>query len=261
MKESMNTIKLILIFLISMPVFNVKADSYFGTLRGENIIELKSPFDGIIEQNLLMDGSVHENVSPLKITSLELESKKKILILKKNTLSLRASRLLNEYNSAKNYYERGFISGSELNEKHDAIDEARISLQELEIELSALTKKLELGCPVIKNKFIIRQFYTVDKQIVNTGDRIVSIETVDNYFVDIKFDPVSMTGRIQDKDIKFKSLVTGQTGKAVVLKVSNPVDNNNTQGAKIASLLIKPDDIDLSQLIDTVFEIEIHDKD
>lgn len=256
----MNTIKFILLFLISAPIFEADAETYFGTLRGEKIIELKSPFSGVIEHNLTIDGRVNENSSPLKIKSLELESKMEILTLKINTLNSKISRLMYEYENAQTHYNKGFISNAELNEKKDAISEAKISLQELKIELTALKKMLEMGTPVISNKFLIRQFYTVDKQIVNAGDNIVSVEIIDDFYVDIKFDPVTLKGRLQDKDITVRSLVTGQTGKAAVFKISNPVDNNNTQGSKIASLIIKADEIDLSQLLDTVFEIEINDR-
>lgn len=256
----MNTIRLILLFLISTPVFDAIAETYFGTLRGEKIIELKSPFSGIIEHNLPVDGRVNENSSPLKIKSLELESKMEILTLKINTLNSKLSRLIYEYKNAQTYYDKGFISNYELNEKKDAISEAKISLQELKIELSALKKTLEMGTPVIANKYLIRQFHTVDRQIVNAGDHIVSVEIVDNFYIDIKFDPVTSKGRLQDKEITVRSLVTGQTGKADVFKISNPVDNNNTQGSKIASLVIKADEIDLPQLLDTVFEVEINDR-
>ncbi|EEP9438951.1 hypothetical protein HCO87_003810, partial [Salmonella enterica subsp. enterica serovar Reading] len=111
-----------------------------------------------------------------------------------------------------------------------------------------------------KKKYLIREYYTVNNQVVNSGDRLVSIETVDNFFIDIKFDPVSMKGKIQDKEISVKSLVTGRTGKAFVVKVSNPVDNKNTHGSKVASLRVTTDSSDLPQLLDTVFEVNIYDK-
>ncbi|EAA3133235.1 TPA: hypothetical protein H2W70_004540 [Salmonella enterica] len=256
----MNTIRLILLFLISSPVFNVAADTYYGTLRGENLIELKSPYSGVVEHNLKVDGNVKKNISPLIIKSIELESKKEIINLKINTLSAKISRLMNEYKSAQNSYEKGFTSGIELNQKKDAINEAEISLRELKIELTALEKVLEMGNPTIHRKFLVRQFHTADKQLVNAGDRTVSIEIIDNLYIDFKFDPVTIKGRIQDKDITVKSLVTGHKSKAIVSSVSNSVSNNNTQGAKVASLLIKTEEIDLTQLLDTVFEIHINDK-
>jgi len=260
MKESMSSTKLILVFLISILSFNVRADIFYGTLRGESIIELKSPFTGVIKHNLSIDGSVHENISPVTIKSYELESKKEILNIKIKTLKAKITRLANEYKGAKSSYERGFISRSELYEKQDAINEAKIMLQELKIERSALMYMLELGEPIINKKYLIREYYTVNNQVVNSGDRVVSIETVDNFFIDIKYDPVSMKGRIQDKEINVKSLVTGRVGKAIVYKVSNPVDNTNTHGSKIASLLVTADSLDLPQLLDTVFEVNVYDK-
>ncbi|EFO7115706.1 hypothetical protein ACNUY4_004456 [Salmonella enterica] len=256
----MISMKLILVSLISIFSYNVKADTFYGTLRGENIIELKSPFSGVIKHNLSIDGAVHENISPVTIKSYELESKKQILSIKINTLKTKVTRLSNEYNGAKSSYERGFISRSELYQKQDAINEAQIMLQELKIEYSGLMNMLELGEPIIKKKYLIREYYTVNNQVVNSGDRLVSIETVDNFFIDIKFDPVSMKGKIQDKEISVKSLVTGRTGKAFVFKVSNPVDNKNTHGSKVASLRVTTDSSDLPQLLDTVFEVNIYDK-
>lgn len=252
-------IKLILLFLTSIPVFNATADTYFGTLRGENLIELKSPYAGMVEHNLTVDDRVNDHVAPLTIKSIELESKKEILNLKIATLSSKISRLQNEYRNAQKSYAKGFTSGTELNDKSDDINEAMISLQELKIELTALQKMLEMGNPVISRKFMVRQFHAIDKQIVNAGDRLVSIELVDNFYIDFKFDPVTIKGRIQDKQIKVKSLVTGQTANALVASVSNALNNNNTQGSKVASLLIKTDKIELSQLLDTVFEIEVND--
>ncbi|EGB2672746.1 hypothetical protein H7C69_003713 [Escherichia coli] len=141
----MNTIKLILLFLISVPAFDATAEIYYGTLRGEKIIELKSPFSGVIENMLTIDGKINENSSPVKIKSLELESKVEILIIKINTLKSKLSRLMNEYKTAQIHYDKGFISNAELNERKDAISEAEISLQELKIELTALKKRLIWG--------------------------------------------------------------------------------------------------------------------
>lgn len=252
-------IRLILLFLTSMPVFKATADTYFGTLRGENLIELKSPYAGVVEHKLTVDDRVNDHVAPLTIKSIELESRREILKLKIDTLSSKLSRLQNEYKNAQQSFEKGFTSGTELNSKHDAINEARISLQELKIELSALQKMLEMGNPVISKKFMVRQFHVVDKQIVNAGDSLVSVELVDNFYIDFKFDPVTIKGRIQDKQITVKSLVTGETANALVSGVSHVVNNNNTQGSKVASLLIKTDKIELSQLLDTVFEVEVND--
>ncbi|EEP9439003.1 hypothetical protein HCO87_003897, partial [Salmonella enterica subsp. enterica serovar Reading] len=145
----MISMKLILVSLISIFSYNVKADTFYGTLRGENIIELKSPFSGVIKHNLSIDGTVHENISPVTIKSYELESKKQILSIKINTLKTKVTRLSNEYNGAKSSYERGFISRSELYQKQDAINEAQIMLQELKIEYSGLMNMLELGEPII----------------------------------------------------------------------------------------------------------------
>ncbi|MFQ6246874.1 hypothetical protein ACLMPP_20675 [Yersinia enterocolitica] len=256
----MNLIKFILVFLISLPIFDSRADTFYGTLRGEDSIEIKSPYSGVVKHLLPKESGIYKNESPISVESYELNSKKSILKIKIENLKSKFNRLQKEYNNTREAYKKGFVSLSSVNEKEDAIKEEKINLEELNIELTALENMLQLGKPVIAKKFIVRQFYAVDKQVVNAGDNIVRVETIDNFLIDIKYDPVAMKGRIQDKEIKFKSLVTGVSGKAIVLKITNPKDNDNTQGAKIASLLLSTESGDLYQLLDTVFEITIHDK-
>lgn len=244
-----------------MPAFESCAVTYYGTLRGGEVIDIKSPYSGIIKHQLPEDGQVYKNESPICIESYELNSKKSILKIKIENLKSKIHRLQMEYDNIVEDYKKGFVSLSSVNEKEYVLKEEKINLEELKIELKALENTLALGNPVISGKFIIRQFYTVDKQVVNAGDNIVRVETLDKFLIDIKFDPVAVKGRIQDKDIKFKSLVTGASGKAIVMRVSNPKDNDNTQGAQIASLLLTTEVGNIYQLLDTVFEITIHDKD
>ncbi|HBA7004130.1 TPA: hypothetical protein J1184_004746 [Escherichia coli] len=256
----MSLTKFILTSLISLSAFSSYADTFYGTLRGEKSIEIKSPYTGVVKHLLHKEGGIYENESPINIESYELNSKVSILKIKIKNLRTKIIRLQRDYANSQNAYKKGFVSQSSINEKEDAIKNEQINLEELNIELNALKNTLQLGKPIIANKFIIRQFYAIDKQVVNTGDNLVRVETIDNFLVDIKYDPVAMKGRIQDKEIIFKSLVTNTSGKAVVVNIMNPKDNDNTQGAKIASLLLSTDSDDLYQLLDTIFEIKINDK-
>lgn len=232
---------------------------FYGVLRGGGAIDIKSSYNGVAKHLMVKDEGVHENESPIMVESFEINAKINILKIKIKNIKSRIKRFKREYANIIESYNKGFISLSGVNEKEDAIKEAMVNLEELNIELAALENTLKSGKIFIAKKFIIRQFYVADNQVVNAGDNIVNIETVDKYLVDIKYDPVTIKGRIQDKEIKFKSLVTGDSGKATVLTITTPKDNDNTQGAKIASLLISPEGADLHQLLDTVFEITIND--
>ncbi|CAD6104459.1 hypothetical protein [Escherichia coli] len=252
--------KFILAFLISFTAFYSHADTFYGTLRGGGSIDIKSPYNGVVRQYLFEEGKIYTNDSPVSIESYELNSKESILKIKIKNLKSKIVRLQRDYANSVESYKKGFVSLASLNEKDDAIKHEKINLEELSLELNALKNILKLGKPVITGKFIIRQFYISNEQLVNAGENIVRIEKIDKYLVDIKYDPVAMNGRIQDKDITFKSLVTNAKGKATVLSITNPKDNDNTQGAKIATLLLFSSSDDFHQLLDTVFEITVHDK-
>ncbi|MEB0968001.1 hypothetical protein VC899_22840 [Citrobacter braakii] len=254
----MTIIRPILAFLISLTLFPVHADIYYGTLRGVNLLELKSPYNGVVNLIQSKNEGFYFNESPFKIESYELESKKKILQLKINNLKSRISRLERDYEDTKKSFSLGYVSRSEMDVKEDTFKEATINLQELHLELNALESTLELGHPVINTKFIIRDIYAMDNQVVNTGDAILRLENIDDFLIDIKYDPVTLTGRIQDKKILVKSLVTGTSYEAFASKVSSSGDNS-FHGSKIASLMIKEHSEDLVNLLDSVFEVHIID--
>ena len=252
--------KYIFTSLISFTTCYSHADTFYGTLRGERTIEIKSPYNGVVHQHLYKEGEIYTDASPVSIESYELNSKKSILNIKIKNLNSKILRLEKDYANTLKSYNKGFVALYNVNEKEDAIKNEKINLEELNIELKALKNTLQLGKPLITGKFIIRQFYATDKQVVNAGDNIMRVENVDNFLMDIKYDPVTLKGRIQDKEITFNSLVSNAKGKAAVLSITNPKENDNTQGAKVATLMLCTDSNDLYQLLDTVFEITIHDK-
>lgn len=254
----MNIIKHILVFLISSVILPTYAGDYYGTLRGINTLELKSPYNGVVKITPSKKEGVYSNEPPFVVESYELESRKNVLKIKINNIESKISRLKRNFDNAKKSFSLGYISRSEMEAANDDLNEASINLKELHLELEALERTLQLGSPVINTKFIIRDIYVMNNQVVNTGDAILKLENIDKFIIDIKYDPVTMKGRIQDKKISVKSLVTGAEFEAIAGKVSTAGDSS-FHGSKIASLMLKEHSEELVQFLDTVFEVHIDD--
>lgn len=232
-----------------------------GLLRGDETIQYKSPYSGIITLYQKSVGDVEKNKKLFDLKNYEYSAKIEILKIKINRLRKKGYNLTDSYNSAKMAYEAGFISLRELQGKNDEVNENEISIKELTTELESLENQLSFGNVRVDGKFIIRDVFVSDKQNVNAGDNIIKIETLNRYHVDIKYDPISINGRIQDKNIKYRSLIDGKTGTGKVVKVMNANNDINsvTHGLKIASVVIHNSDTDISYLLDTAFEIIIDD--
>ena len=254
----MNIIKLIFIYLTSLATFNVYANSYFGTLRGVSSMELKSPYNGVVKILESDKEKVYFNEPPFIIESYELESKKNIIKIKIDNSKAKIKRLERDFQSARKSFELGYLSRSDMDAKKDAFTEATINMEELNIELNALERIIELGKPIMNFRFIIRDVYTLNNQVVNAGDTILRMENVDRFMIDVKYDPVALSGRIQDKKITVKSLVTGEVHNASVEKIYTSGDNA-FHGSKMVSIMLEKNSEDLVQLLDTVFEVRIND--
>lgn len=91
----------------------------------------------------------------------------------------------------------------------------------------------------------------------------MSVELLDNFYIDVKFDPVSITGNIRDKRIRYRSLVNSLMGAATVVKniraSGESTQGEDTSGLRSITLLIDGDRNELSNLLDTAFEIIIDD--
>lgn len=221
-------------------------------------MELKSPYNGVVKIFESNNEKTFFNEPPFIIESYELESKINIIKIKINNSKAKIKRLERDYKSAKKSFELGYVSRSDLDAKKDAFTEAAINIEELNIELNALERILELGKPIMNFRYIIRDVYSLNNQVVNTGDTILKIENVDKFMVDVKYDPVALSGRVQDKTITVKSLVTGEVFNASVDKIYTSGDNAY-HGSKMVSILLERNSEDLVQLLDTVFEVRISD--
>ncbi|HBA7372381.1 TPA: aatB domain protein, partial [Escherichia coli] len=108
--------------------------------------------------------------------------------------------------------------------------------------------------------FIIRNIFVNNEQYVNSGDDIVDIELLDQFFIDVKIDPVSLHGNIKEKKIEYRSLVNGLSGFASVIRVTRTTESgqdDKSSGLRVVTLNITGDHKKLSELLDTAFEIEI----
>lgn len=258
----MNLRKLICISLISFFSCCVNATNYYGVLRGDEIIQYKSPYNGIISLHVENAGDIGENRLLFTVDSFEINAKIGTIRLKLNRYRNKLKRAKQSYVNFKNSYNDGFISHNELLDKQDAVSEVEVNIKELETELNTLEMLKELGNVEYKDSFIIRDISVTNHQPVNTGDSILKIESLKNYYIDIKFDPVQIKHKLLNEIVNLVSLVNGYKLKGRVVKISNaPSDNNvGIRGLKTASIILEKGDEDITSLIDTAFEVTIDDK-
>lgn len=256
----MNIKKLSCFLLISLFHCNSYGVSYYGVLRGSQVVQYKSPYNGIVDLNGNNTGDIGNNRVLFSIKNIDYISKIEILDLKIERAKQKRKRFSENLNELNNAYKAGFISLNEYNAKQDEIKDIDVTIKEYITERESLQQTLNLGTVAINNKFSIQEIDVENKQYVNSGDVIMKIELLDNYHVDIKFDPVALTGRIHDKKITFRSLVTNLHGTGKVYKVSNfNSSGTNTYGLKVASISIEDTTKELYTLLDTAFEINISD--
>ncbi|HBA8925453.1 TPA: hypothetical protein J1246_004943, partial [Escherichia coli] len=107
----------------------------------------------------------------------------------------------------------------------------------------------------------VRDISVSNRQYVNSGDSLMNIELLDNFFVDVKIDPVVFQGNIKNKNIDYLSLVGNITGKATLVRVSGIIDNTGSKasGMRMVTLLIHGERSILQPLLDTAFEIKFND--
>ncbi|OKU81217.1 hypothetical protein AWJ24_09215 [Escherichia coli] len=224
-------------------------------------MQYKSPYNGVVNLNSSRVGEIGESKTLFTVDNYEYLSKVDILRLKIQTLNEKRKRLSESLEYMRGSYISGFLSKNEFYEKKEEIKELDVSMKEYNAELKSIRNMINLGKIEVKSRFMISDIAVNNNQYVNSGDYIMQVELLNQYLVDIKYDPVSIKGRLQDKKIKFKSLVAGISGEGKVLKISNTNsrDNSNTYGLKIASIAINSSVYDMSSLLDTAFEITIND--
>ena len=171
------------------------------------------------------------------------------------------SQLLQDYKIIRNSYRNGFSSKNDVRNIEAQIDESRVSLKSLQFEKENIRNYLVLGRPVIKDTFLIREIYVRDNQFVSAGDDIMSVELLNNFFIDIKIDPVSFPKNIDKLKFSYSSLVDNFHGTASLVKNTKLVNNSEGQasGLRILTILINGNKDRLLELLDTAFKVEIND--
>lgn len=254
----MNITKFIFLLLISLS-FEATANPYFGVLRGNKQIVYKSVFPGVLFLNMSQNGLISKDDTLYRIESYEYIAKLKSLKLKRNSEKQKQARVLKSLNAANNEIEKGFISRNELDEIKDKASDLSLYINELDSEIRNIELLLSMNSPEIKSEYIVRNVYANNGDYVKSGDNIIKIETLDSYHLDIKFDPSSINGNIKNKDIYVRSLVNDFSSKAIVSGIYTPENSGGVFGLKIASLRIISNANDLSELLDTTFEVIIND--
>ncbi|EOU6806921.1 hypothetical protein ACN6XO_004799 [Escherichia coli] len=256
-----NITSFILILLINLFPCALHAEVYYGILRGSESILYKSPYSGFIDINNLKEGDILENENIFTIHNYEYDNKKKILSLQIKKEEKQRKRLKRQLKDSFFAYQNGFLSHNDLANYEDKLDDIELSLIGLRSDLNTLDNVLQLGKVNIDRPFIVRDIGVTNRQYVNSGDSLINIELLDNFFVDIKIDPVVFKGNIKNKNVNYVSMVGNVTGKASVVRISSVIDNagSKASGMRMVTLLIHGERNTLQSLLDTAFKIEFYD--
>ena len=189
----------------------------------------------------------------------EYTAKKDIVVMKRDMEEKKLARLKGVKTHSISMFSKGLISRESLHDIDEKISNAELTIMGLDIESKNLEQLLKLSSPFLHTPFIIRNIFVTNEQYVNAGDDIMVVELLDYFYIDVKFDPVSITGNIRDKRIRYRSLVNSLMGSATVVKniraSGESTQGEDTSGLRIITLLIDGDQNELSNLLDTAFEI------
>ncbi|HGV3598628.1 TPA: dispersin export-associated protein AatB, partial [Escherichia coli] len=250
-------------FCSTFPIKGV-CDNYYGVLHGSKNVKYKSPFAGVVILEDMIEGNVVTGERKLfSVLNHEYTAKKDIVVMKRDMEEKKLARLKGVKTHSTSMFSKGLISRESLHDIDEKISNAELTIMGLDIESKNLEQLLKLSSPFLHTPFIIRNIFVTNEQYVNAGDDIMVVELLDDFYIDVKFDPVSITGNIRDKRIRYRSLVNSLMGSATVVKniraSGESTQGEDTSGLRIITLLIDGDRNELSNLLDTAFEIIIDD--
>ncbi|HFM4729809.1 TPA: dispersin export-associated protein AatB [Escherichia coli] len=260
----LNIIVYIIIFFCSTFPIKGVCDNYYGVLHGSKNVKYKSPFAGVVILEDMIEGNVVTGERKLfSVLNHEYTAKKDIVVMKRDMEEKKLARLKGVKTHSTSMFSKGLISRESLHDIDEKISNAELTIMGLDIESKNLEQLLKLSSPFLHTPFIIRNIFVTNEQYVNAGDDIMVVELLDDFYIDVKFDPVSITGNIRDKRIRYRSLVNSLMGSATVVKniraSGESTQGEDTSGLRIITLLIDGDRNELSNLLDTAFEIIIDD--
>jgi hypothetical protein len=231
--------------------------SWYGILRGDTIIDYKSPVNGIVDSLKCTLGVDQNNTEIFKITSIDGVHKKEILELKINKARDEYKKYKKDYMNANHAFNEGLIAKNELDDIRRKMRDAIINLKEIESDIEKFNYINNLSNPYIKGRFVCQDVFVSQNSYVNSGDLIMKIEMIDRYRIEIKYDPV--TTNLKNRTIRYRSLVNNSTGNAKLIATKNLKDNSSMGGLKSAIIELEHNGELYPELLDTAFEITLHD--
>ncbi|HAX5210225.1 TPA: HlyD family secretion protein [Escherichia coli] len=225
-------------------------------------MHFKSPYPGIVALPDLEEGEIKHNINLFNVINEEYEAKKNLVEKKIKIEYNKKKQLQNTYHEERRAWEAGYISEDDLRETEEKINALDISLDSLNIEKNNTETLLRLASPLIPSYFIVRNIVVSNGQYVNAGDDLADIELLDSFLIDIKIDPVSLSGNIRKKKIMYTSLVNGLSGMASVARITRTSENGQNDkgsGLRVITLITEGEREKLTDLLDTAFRIDIYD--
>lgn len=253
--------KRFIIFIISffalLPV--VSAVNTISLLHGNRLVTYTTPIDAQVTLTSALPGVVLHDKTVYVVDGSIVKLNEEILQLKKqqireNILSARENITLTR--SGK---QNGFVTSQDLRQAQQALTELMIlekenekAMRELELKKQHLTLK-------IPGYFIIRNQHAYDGGWLKEGDKIISIEYLDELQLDIKVDPLMLLNVKPGTGVNWRSLISGKRGTGTILNITQ--DDDISSGLKkVIIATAAQQKTELLSLIDTPFEVSFNDQ-
>ncbi len=251
------SMKLIILFVCAINSNAAAGDLWYGILRGNKIVEYKSPVDGIISIDEIAPGNINEGKVLFSVKSVENQLKKELNGIKLRKAKEKLYAFKSDYNDTHKLFQRGFISRKDLVAYKEKVSDAEITIKELRNEELLLREVDAVSAPQINIPFIYHNVYVSDGSYIKTGDVIMQIETLDKYHIDIKIDPVA--SNLKDKKVIYRSMISGAKGYARVSGYFPSQQGDSMSGLKTIVLELEDSSSVSSDLLDTAFEVTVDD--
>ena len=144
----------------------------------------------------------------------EYTAKKDIVAMKRDMEEKKLARLKGVKTHSTSMFSKGFISRESLHDIDEKISNTELTIMGLDIESKNLEQLLKLSSPFLHTPFIIRNIFVTNEQYVNAGDDIMSVELLDNFYIQLNAKRLAMLCIKLNSEMKTFILATKETKKA-----------------------------------------------
>lgn len=249
-----------LIFIISFFSWFTSASAMntISLLQGDRQVTYTTPIDGQILFSGPTSGIVLHDQQIYTLDDSILKINEDILWLKKMKIDAGILSAKENITITAKGKKNGFVTSQDMRNAQQTLTDLLISEKENEKNMLDIKIKKQYLSLKIPGYFIVRNKYTYDNAYLKEGDRIITVEYLDNLQLNVKIDPIMLQTIKVGSQVNWHSLITRQQGIGNVLNIIQ--DDDPTSGLKKIIIGIKyQDKTALLDLIDTPFEVSFND--